>query len=122
VPFAAHYDFENSLDQPREATFTVYLPAEQAIYDDVTLSVNGATLPITNSKSEAYVVALVEPQGTAKFHAQYTSQGLESWVYDFGGSVTQVRDFRLRATTDFAGFNFPDNTLSPTGKRARRGG
>ena len=44
----------------------------------------------------------------------YRSQGLDTWHYNFGDQVSQVRDFELRLITDFKGFDFPENTLSPT--------
>jgi hypothetical protein len=52
----------------------------------------------------------------------YRSQGLESWFYSFGGSVEQVRKFRLRMTTDFKEIDFPENTLSPTQKQPTANG
>jgi inner membrane protein involved in colicin E2 resistance len=46
----------------------------------------------------------------------YRSQGLDSWHYNFGANVTQVRDFTLHMTTNFKDVDFPENTLSPTEK------
>lgn len=122
VQYAGDYEFENPLDQARTVTFTLHLPAEQAIYDDMEFSVDGTPLPLTNSKSDAYVVATVEPHAIAKVHVQYRSQGLDTWAYDFGDSVAQVRDFQLRVRTDFAGFNFLEDTLSPTEEKEVPGG
>lgn len=122
VAFAGDYEFENPYDQAENVTFTLHLPAERAIYDGMEFSVNGEALPVTNVNSNSYVVARLQGHEAANLHVVYRSQGLESWAYDFGESVTQVRDFQLRATTDFGGYNFPDGTLSPTGKRKIPGG
>lgn len=114
VQFAGTYEFVNPGDQPREVTFTLHLPAQQAIYDDVVFTVNGAPLALENVKDETYGKMTVLPHQTASLNVGYRSQGLDRWQYSFGDSVSQVRDFELRLTTDFNGFDFPENTLSPT--------
>ncbi|MGH9747960.1 MAG: inner membrane CreD family protein [Candidatus Acidiferrales bacterium] len=114
VQFAGTYEFVNDSDQPREVTFSLHLPAEQAIYDDVVFTVNGQALALENAKSETYGNAQVQPHQTAALNVGYRSQGLDRWQYSFGDDVSQVRDFELRLTTDFKGFDFPENTLSPT--------
>jgi hypothetical protein len=114
VRFAGAYEFVNPDDQPREVTFTLHLPAQQAIYDDVVFTVNGAPLALENVKDETYGKMTVLPHQTASLNVGYRSQGLDSWHYSFGDSVSHVRDFELRVATDFNGFDFPENTLSPT--------
>jgi inner membrane protein involved in colicin E2 resistance len=114
VKFGGRYEYVNPYDEAREVTFTLHLPAEQAIYDDIAFSVNGKPLAVSNAKADTYATARVEPHETAVLDVGYSSQGLESWKYDFGDGVSQVHDFELRATTDFGGFDFPENTLSPT--------
>jgi hypothetical protein len=114
VQFAGAYEFVNPDDQPREVTFTLHLPAQQAIYDDVVFTVNGAPLALENVKDETYGKMTVLPHQTASLNVGYRSQGLDSWHYSFGDSVSHVRDFELRVATDFNGFDFPENTLSPT--------
>src|SRR5262249_7411286 len=39
-----------------------------------------------------------------------------------GKEITQTRDFHLMVKTDFSGFDFPDNSLSPTEKRETASG
>jgi Inner membrane protein CreD len=122
IKFAGAYEFTNPEDTPRDITFTLHLPAEQAIYDDVAFSVNGTPLPLSSEKMDTYGTARLEPHQTAVLSVAYGSQGLESWKYNFGDGVSQVRDFDLRATTDFGGFDFPERTLSPTQERPVPGG
>jgi inner membrane protein involved in colicin E2 resistance len=117
VRFDGAYEFVNPEDQPRDVTFTMHLPAEQAIYDDMVFTVNGSPLALGNVKTETYGTTRVEPHQTAVLKVGYRSQGLGTWNYNFGDQVSQIRDFELRLTTNFAGFDFPENTLSPTEER-----
>jgi hypothetical protein len=114
VRFGGTYEYVNPYDDARYVTFTLHLPAEKAIYDDIAFGVNGKALAVSNAKADTYAVARIEPHQTAVLDVAYSSQGLQSWKYNFGDGVSQVRDFELRATTDFGGFDFPENTLSPT--------
>jgi hypothetical protein len=114
VRFAGAYDFRNDSDQPRRVVFSLNFPTAQAIYDDVAFSVNGTPLATSNAKTQAYAPYTIPPHQTATFQVGYRSQGLEKWSYNFGDQVNQVKDFELRLTTDFSGFDFSDNSLSPT--------
>lgn len=122
VRFAGSYEFPNLDDQPRRVTFTLHLPAEQAIYDDMSFAVDGKPVPVSNSKTDAYTVVEVPAHQTAVLAVAYRSQGLGTWRYSFGNSVSQVRDFELRVSTNFGGFDFPDGTLSPTDERRTTAG
>ncbi|HUJ32890.1 MAG TPA: inner membrane CreD family protein [Candidatus Acidoferrum sp.] len=117
VRFAGAYQFTNIDEKPHDVLFKLHLPAEQAIYDDVVLTVNGTPLSILSAKADTYGTAIMGPHETAVLNVSYGSQGIESWKYNFGDGVNQVRDFELRVTTDFKGFDFPENTLSPTQER-----
>src|SRR5262249_29633555 len=116
VGFVGDYVFRNASDREQTVTFTLSFPAAQAIYDDLTLAVDGTSLPITNQKTAASVSVKIAPGATAKLHAAYRSQGLESWRYKFGDDVSQVRDFQLRLRTNFKDIDFAENTLSPSDK------
>lgn len=129
VAFRGQYTFRNTSDVG-ELTFTLTLPASLAIYDDLSLRVDGRPLAVTSlparpepgttsgpSVAAVSATAPVAPGQTALLEVQYHSQGLETWRYAFGGGVSQVRDFGLTMRTDFEAVDFPDNTLSPTAKR-----
>jgi len=124
VGFDGTYVFRNSTKQEK-VTFTLKFPAERAIYDDLIFTVNGAAVVLTNENNSATATAPVKPGETATLRVAYRSQGLNDWRYNFGGggdakagaSVAQVRDFRMRMTTDFKEIDFPENTLSPSEKR-----
>ena len=122
VRFAGAYDFRNDSTEPQDVSFFFDFPASQAIYDDVSFSVNGAPLAVSNTGTTALGNWTVPAGQTATLQVAYRSQGLQTWTYNFGDSVSQVKDFELRATTDFAGFDFPENSLSPTEKNGNASG
>jgi len=117
VRFLGTYEFTNPDDKPHDVTFSVDLPAQQAIYDDLVFSLNGSPLSLSNEKTKTYGVSTVQPHQTAVVVFGYHSQGLDKWGYKLGEDVSQVRDFQLRVTTDFKGFDFPENTISPTSEQ-----
>ena len=122
VAFGGQYGFRNTTDREQVVTFVLNFPAAQAIYDDLSFTVDGAPLEITNQKTSASGTARVAPGKTAALRVAYRSQGLGSWRYNLGGEVAQVRNFLLRVATNFKDIDFPGNTLSPSEKRETAGG
>ena len=139
VDFDGAYTFQNPKASEEEFAIALPLPAQQAVYDNVQLKADDAPLPVTFSGSQ--VLARIRLAGGEKtvLHAEYCSQGLDSWRYMFsrtsstqansGSSgaqgnkeISQARDFHLLVKTDFSGFDFPDNSLSPTEKRETANG
>ena len=116
VGFSGTYEFVNPPDQDKTILFTWRFPAEKAIYDDLTLSLNGQPLGFKSEKSSITANAPLGAGKTAVLKVSYRSQGLDVWQYNFGPEVAQVRDFDLRMTTNFSAVDFPDNALSPTNK------
>jgi inner membrane protein involved in colicin E2 resistance len=116
VVFAGDYDFTNSGGQDQEVTFRLDFPSQQAIYDDLVMLVDNQPLSIKNANSGAIGIIRVPAGKTVVLHAGYRSQGLDTWQYDFGQGVSQVRNFTLNMHTNFKDIDFPENTLSPTAK------
>jgi inner membrane protein involved in colicin E2 resistance len=117
VDFLGHYTFRNSsmLEQPVQ--FELKFPTKQAIYDNLTFTVDGVPATLTTNNSAATGTVKVGAGKQAQLIVGYSSQGLDEWRYSFGGSdVSQVRDFSLRMNTNFKDIDFPDNTLSPSEK------
>jgi inner membrane protein involved in colicin E2 resistance len=114
VKFAGTYDFRNSNDAARNVTFTLHLPADQAVYDGLVFSINGTPVEIQHAKSEAFAVFPMKAGEMAILNVAYNSQGLDRWSYDFGEGVTEVKDFELHAHTNFKDFDILENALSPT--------
>ncbi len=122
VGFSGTYRFRNNTDRSQTVNFTWRFPAEKALYDDLTLSVNGLPLSFKNEKSLVTASSQLMAGDVAVLAVSYRSQGLDTWQYDFGPDVSQVRDFSLRMTTNFRDVDFPDNTLSPTEKQIKGNG
>jgi hypothetical protein len=117
VAFQGAYAFRNPSERDEDVTFLLDFPASQAIYDDFVFVLDGVPLDVENRKCSAVAKARVTAGKTVELKVGYRSQGLDRWVYKFGGDVAQVRDFRMRMTTDFHDIDFPENALSPTSKR-----
>jgi inner membrane protein involved in colicin E2 resistance len=130
VDFDGAYTFQNPT--PREEEFVIQLPfpAQQAVYDNVQLLLDDKPLTVTFSGSQAVARARLAAGAKSVLHAAYRSQGLDSWRYTFarenadgsGKEISQARDFHLLVKTDFSGFDFPDNSLSPSEKRQTANG
>src|SRR5690349_565429 len=137
VDFDGAYIFQNPKTSEEAFAIALPLPAQQAVYDNVELKANDVALQVTFSGSQ--VLARVRLAGGAKtvLDAKYRSQGLDSWRYSLssanaaqanpqngqsGKEISQSRDFHLLLKTDFSGFDFPDNSLSPTEKRETANG
>ena len=122
VKFAGVYDFKNSDHEPHDVTLTLHLPADQAIYDGLSFTVNGTPFTAQNAKRDAYVVFPMKGGETATVNVSYNSQGLDGWSYNFGDGVTEVKNFELHARTNFQTFNVSENALSPTEETRHKDG
>jgi inner membrane protein involved in colicin E2 resistance len=117
VAFSGVYGFRNTSDKEQTVDFKLKFPTTEAIYDNLTFTVDGNPLPLTNQSSAACGAFKVAAGKTAQLAVGYSSQGLDEWRYSFGSAeVAQVRDFTLRMKTNFKDIDFPDNTLSPSEK------
>lgn len=117
VKFDGAYTFRNPSREAQYVKFTFSFPTTQAIYDDLRFEVDGQPVELVNEGETATARARVAGGKTAVFRVSFRSQGLGSWRYRFGENITQVRDFELKMATNFRDINFPDDTLSPTGKQ-----
>jgi inner membrane protein involved in colicin E2 resistance len=118
VGFAGEYKFRNPTEQEENFTIRLPLPAKQAVYDGVEISLDGAPLGLDFGGADVTAHGKVTPGANAVLKAVYRSQGQDSWSYKFssGDEVARAKDFHFLAKTDFAGFDFPENSLSPTEK------
>jgi inner membrane protein involved in colicin E2 resistance len=119
VGFSGTYKVTNPTDREQNFTITLPLPAQQAVYDNVEISLDGKKLPLEFLGSSVIAHGNVAPGGVGQVDATYRSQGLDNWSYRFSedNQVGRAKDFHLLATTDFSGFDFPENSLSPTEKQ-----
>jgi inner membrane protein involved in colicin E2 resistance len=117
VAFAGDYTISNSTGQDQDVMFQLDFPSQQAIYDDLVLSIDNQPLSFKNAGTGAAGFAHIPSGKTVVLHVGYRSQGLDRWQYDFGQGVSQVRNFTLNMHTNFKDIDFPENTLSPTTKQ-----
>jgi hypothetical protein len=116
VSFDGAYRFRNTTSSD-SVLFEFPLPASQAVYDDLRVTLNGAPAPY-QIRDQAITAAARVPRGdTATLAVAYRSQGLDEWRYVLGSDVAEVRAFNLVMKTNFDDIDFPENTLSPTGKQ-----
>jgi inner membrane protein involved in colicin E2 resistance len=116
VNFAGDYTFTNNSGYDRDVTFQLPFPASQAVYDNLTMSVDGQSLDASSGTNGVTGHAQLAAGKSVVLHAGYRSQGLDSWKYHFGDGVSQVRDFTLNMHTNFKAIDFPENSISPTTK------
>ena len=123
VRFAGDYTFKNSFDNKRKFKVTFQFPAQQAVYDNVSLLVNGKVVEPTG-ESQVPAMVMLEPGQKATVHMSYGTQGMDSWLYKFAGdgSIANVKDFEARIHTNCSEFDFPIGSVSPTHKAEADGG
>ena len=116
VSFDGTFRFRNTTESD-SVIFEFPLPAAQAIYDGLRVTLNGAPVPY-ETRGQAVVTTARLPKGdSATLAVAYKSQGSNDWRYVLGNDVAEVRDFSLVMTTNFDDIDFPENTLSPTEKQ-----
>ena len=121
VGFNGEYRMRNATEREQNFTVTLPLPAQQAVYDNVEISLDGQKLPLEFAGSSVVAHGNVAAGATGVVEAAYRSQGLDNWSYRFSqdNQVGRAKDFHLLLTTDFSGFDFPENSLSPTEKSSK---
>jgi Inner membrane protein CreD len=117
VNFQADYSFVNDSPKTQSVTFHLKFPAQKAIYDGLSIQLNGRPLPITMDNDGANAQGTVSPNENSTLHVGYASQGLGSWRYKLADGVAQAHDFVLTMHTNFKDIDFADDTLSPTSKQ-----
>lgn len=124
VDFDGLYTFKNPLDERAEGTVIFFFPASSTIYDAFEFRVD--EMQITPNENNSYdgidAVVNVPPQGEVTIHIAYKSRGLDRWVYSFSDGITTVKNFSLKATTDFAEYDFPSQTISASTKTLSQNG
>ena len=114
VGFSGSYTFQNPTEVSQVVTFCLPLPAKQAIYDDMRMTANDQPLQLTATNGILSGRAAVAAGNKVVLQVSYRSQGLDTWQYKLGDEVAEVKNFSLTIRTHFGGFDFPENTLSPT--------
>ena len=93
VDFAGRYRFHNTSTHTENVTFSFPLPATQAQYDDLSISLDGKPLDVWHQDKYVKAQAPVVAGASGELTVHYVSQGLDRWSYSFGESVNQVENF-----------------------------
>jgi len=123
VAFDGRYTFQNTLSEPVTAKVTFTFPSQNTIYDDFDFRVGDlVATPNGGTASELESNILLSPGQKADIHIAYRSRGLDQWLYRFSDGITTVRNFSLAVNTDFADYDFPARTISPSTKERTASG
>ncbi|HLA87277.1 MAG TPA: hypothetical protein VJL10_04595, partial [Anaerolineales bacterium] len=124
VDFDAVYTFKNHLDQRAEGTVIFFFPASGTIYDAFEFRVDDVEITPNADNTYEGIEAVVEipPEGEVTIHVAYKSRGLDRWRYSFSDGITTVKNFSLKAVTDFTEYDFPQQTISPSTKMPTKNG
>ncbi len=116
VAFEAEYRFKSPDPVERDVLVRFEFPSKEAIYDGLSISLNGREAPPASDFSHGIVLTQRVSAGEElNLRVAYRSRGLGEWDYAFvKEGVAQVRSFQLTMTTDFDGFDFPAGTISPS--------
>jgi hypothetical protein len=114
VRFSGDYVFVNPHDKSGTMTITFAFPAANGQYDDFRFEVDGAPVPFTRQNT-SLIIATIPSTANSRHRllVTYNSQGLDRFTYRFGDGISEVRNFKLVATTNFDGYDHPANTISP---------
>lgn len=117
VAFDGTYSVINPFSEPKTLYVRFHFPAEQTIYDNFKLIVDGKKIQPAGDLADGVEAPIMLAGGGKKeFRITYKSQGRDCWKYRFGSKVKKVRNFRLVAKTDFMNVDFPEQAISPTHK------
>lgn len=122
VDFDAAYGVSNAATETVQATMKLPFPTPNGVYDGFGVTVDGAAVPVRYKDGEAVATFAVDPGATARVETGYRTQGLDEWRYVATDGVGVIDDFSLVMHTDFEGFDFPSDGVSPTSKQAAGGG
>jgi Inner membrane protein CreD len=124
VDFAADYTFKNPLDERAEGTVIFFFPSTGTIYDAFEFRVDKMDItPTADNSSEGIKAVIKVPAGgEIPIHIAYKSRGLDRWNYSFSDGITTVKNFSLKAVTDFSEYDFPPQTISASTKTPTKNG
>jgi len=127
IAFTGEHAFRNPTNAGQQFVIRFPLPAAQAVYDGLSVSLDGKPLPLQFGSSAVTARAVLPAGAQGLLKTAYHSQGQKAWRYHLGQTsgnegISQVNDFHMKIKTDFSGFDFPDNSLSPTEKHSAGNG
>jgi hypothetical protein len=122
VRFSGDYEFENTQDKSGDLSVNFAFPAANGLYDEFKFEIDGTSVPFARQNDDLLTAKIPCVAGSRHHLAvNYYSQGLDRFTYRFGDGISEVRNFKLTAITDFDGYDHPANTLSPNVRKERKG-
>jgi len=122
IRFSGDYVFENTQNKSGDMTVNFAFPAADGQYDEFKFEVDGTEVQFTRQSNNSIAATVAcTPKSRHRLSVNYYSQGLDRFIYRFGDGISEVRDFKLVAATDFDGYDHPSNTLSPNIPKVRSG-
>jgi hypothetical protein len=116
--FSGNYVLENPHSEAGELVVHFTFPAADGLYDEFKFEIDGKPATFTRQDAQLVMASIpCEPRSRRSIAINYRSQGLDRFSYEFGNGISEVKNFKLTANTDFAAVDFPGNTLSPTFKQ-----
>ena len=120
VNFAGDYTFKNEYANKRKFSVKFTFPVQQAIYDNVSLLINGKRIEPSGDLAQGVQSSIeLQPGQTAKIRMAYGSQGMDTWEYRFSenAAVSNVKNFQADIHTNSKDIDFPNGCISPTSKK-----
>ena len=120
VQYAGLYRFVNDSGKAGDLTISFTFPDKRAVYDDFVFRAQGKEWKSAPTPSGGIVNGVVNlaPSEAVEIEVGYRSQGLDSWRYQFGSGVGEVKNFQLSMDTNFRAIDFPADGLAP-GKKEK---
>jgi hypothetical protein len=119
VDMQGQWTYLHQEDVPGWLTIGFDFPSSQGVYDGFAVLVDGEprTGDVAPGSGQVQIPIWVTPGQELSFAIGYHSRGLDEWRYQPTQTVSEVKDFRLTMTTDFADIDFPGFTMSPSAKQ-----
>ena len=116
VAFGGTWSYTHNEPQAGSVNFTLALPSQSGSYDRFRLLVDGVDVSARAAPQGGAITTdvPVEPGQTVVFETGWTSRGMDRWSYQPTEGTSQIEDFSLTMTTDFADIDFPNKTMSPS--------
>ncbi len=113
------WKLKSPADRETKGTLRFPLPAEGAIYDDLTATINGTdVLPKMELSESALVLTRdLEPNEELNVAISFKSRGMSEWYFQVA-EQREIRDFTLALDLPdlaIAKLNYPEGCMSPTG-------
>lgn len=117
VGFKGTYRIVNTDTVPRTFNFTFPFPNTDAVYDNFHIAIGKRRIEQLSFVSGKVTEPIhLAPGAAEEVSVSYKSNGMEEWWYNFGETVSQVRNFSLTLRTNFDNVDFPERSISPTAK------